>query len=303
LSPLGYPYADGVNGVPGDGNSNDEFGRSLAVGNFDGDGHADVAIGAPYAADIEGRVYVLHGTSGIVPLTTSGAQTLSQNTPGVPGTAENGDQFGFSLAVGGFHDGTTQDLAIGVPFEDYQGVTHAGVIDVLYSTAGAGLTGSGAEQLDGSEAGDTVDIDFGWLLAVGDFNGDGTDDIAVGNPAGGTGGLVMMFYGNRGGTQILSEGTPGVPGTPEIDDLFGYSLTEVQVTSRGWFDLVVGVPGETTGGPKLAGMMLLIPGSTGGLTGTGSEEWTVGTDGVNGSECLDCWFGYASAGPSSTALD
>jgi hypothetical protein len=139
LSPIGYPYTERVNGVPGSGTSTDEFGRSVAVGNFYDDGYQDVAIGAPDTDDYTGRVYVLRGTSGFAPLTTAGAQTLSQDTPGVPGVAESQDYFGFALAVGGFRGtGTTQDLAIGAPFETYQVVTDAGVVDVLFSSAGAG---------------------------------------------------------------------------------------------------------------------------------------------------------------------
>jgi hypothetical protein len=93
-----------------------------------------------------------------------------------------------------------------------------------------------------------------------------------------------------------------VPGTPEIGDLLGYGISAVQVTSRGWYDLVIGAPGETTGKPG-SGLMLLIPGSASGLTGTGSEEWTAGSAGVNGAECTGCSFGAATGGSSSTSLN
>ena len=51
-------------------------------------------------------------------LVLSNPQELSQDTAGIGGGAEAGDQFGRSLAVGDFNADLHDDLAIGVPFED-----------------------------------------------------------------------------------------------------------------------------------------------------------------------------------------
>lgn len=77
----------------------DRFGSSLAVGDFDGNGHADLVAHAPRAdaGDVAsaGGVTVLYGSS--PGLASSGSQFWTQDTPGVPDVAEQGDSFGFGL--------------------------------------------------------------------------------------------------------------------------------------------------------------------------------------------------------------
>lgn len=67
----------------------------LDIGRYGG-----LAIGVPYedlSGTNEGSVNVLYGSSG--GLTTAGSARFDQSMPGVPGSAENGDHFGSSLAV------------------------------------------------------------------------------------------------------------------------------------------------------------------------------------------------------------
>jgi FG-GAP repeat len=71
---------------------------------FDNDGFSDLAIGAPTeslgASSQAGAVTVLYATAS--GLTGSGSQLFTQDTPGVPGGVEPGDQFGAALAAGDF---------------------------------------------------------------------------------------------------------------------------------------------------------------------------------------------------------
>ena len=86
--------------VGGLAEAGDEFGEQLASGDFNHDGFADLAAAAP-AEDVAtvteaGAVSVLPGSgSG---LTSSGGRLFTQNSPGVPGTAEAFDWFG-GLAI------------------------------------------------------------------------------------------------------------------------------------------------------------------------------------------------------------
>src|SRR5215203_3335807 len=66
---------------------------------FNGDGAADLAIGAPGENSSSGVVHVLYG-SATVGLTATGSQLWSQDSPGIAGGAENGDVFGETLAAG-----------------------------------------------------------------------------------------------------------------------------------------------------------------------------------------------------------
>ena len=90
-------------GVVGTAEPGDLFGVALARGiflnNFNGDGFADLAIGAAGedvgAATDAGAVNVQYGSSTGLP--GPGGQLFTQNSPGVGGTAESGDGFGSAL--------------------------------------------------------------------------------------------------------------------------------------------------------------------------------------------------------------
>ena len=49
-------------------------------------------------------------------LTGTGSQVLTQDSPGVGGTAEEGDAFGFALTAADFDNDAFADLAVGAPF-------------------------------------------------------------------------------------------------------------------------------------------------------------------------------------------
>jgi hypothetical protein len=87
----------------------DLFGAALASGDFDSDGFADLGAGAPGESVGSvigaGAVSALYGSVG--GLTTSGGQLFTQNSAGVPGTAEEFDFFGDALAVGDTGPATT----------------------------------------------------------------------------------------------------------------------------------------------------------------------------------------------------
>ncbi|EPH46146.1 FG-GAP-like repeat-containing protein [Streptomyces aurantiacus] len=88
-------------GVPGAEEDGDGFGASVAVGDVNRDGYADVAVGAP-GEDVgsvgdAGSVTLVRGSASGV--TGTGAQAFHQNTAGVPGVAEKGDAFGEATAL------------------------------------------------------------------------------------------------------------------------------------------------------------------------------------------------------------
>jgi len=142
----------------------------VAAGDFDNDGFADLAVGAPFenvgATAAAGAVSALYGSAG-AGLTTTGAQSFTQ----VGGAVEPDDQFGAALASGDFDRDGVADLGAGAPGENVGGVLGAGAVSALYGSAG-GLTTSGGQLFTQNSAGvpgaaEEFDF-FGDALAVGD---------------------------------------------------------------------------------------------------------------------------------------
>ena len=126
----------------------DQFGSALAAGFFD-TGPSDLAIGAPFedlgGATDAGAVNVVYGSNtGLV----GRNQTLTQDSPGVVGTAEPGDLFGVALARGiffnNFNGDDFADLAIGAAGEAVGAATDAGAVNVQYGSS-TGLPGPGGQ--------------------------------------------------------------------------------------------------------------------------------------------------------------
>ncbi|MYV53169.1 FG-GAP-like repeat-containing protein [Streptomyces sp. SID3212] len=133
-------------GVPGTSVYGDDFGASVAVGDFDKDGYGDLAAGVPgktFGVDPEatwsaGAVVVLRGSAKGV--TTTGARSLSQDTAGVPGASEDGDGFGERLLASDVNRDGYADLSVTAEAED----SDAGGLTFLRGAAGTGFPAAGS---------------------------------------------------------------------------------------------------------------------------------------------------------------
>ena len=194
----------GENVLGGTREDGDSFGASLAAGDLDGDGFADLAIGVPDedsdAAD-SGQVAVAYGFAAGLDL--GRAELWSEDQVFGPGTSQQGDRFGYGLAIGDFDRDGHGDLAIGHPGERMAGI-HDGAATVLVGsedgltaerrrTFAAGKLGMPGNPLQAGEQ-------LGHALAAGDFDGDGHSDLALASPAEDEGGIadvgaVTVLYG------------------------------------------------------------------------------------------------------------
>lgn len=297
-------------GVKGTTHARDGFGGTLAAGDFDGDGRADLAIGTPLEPLGDrlaaGAVNVLYGSAS--GLTAAGDQLWTLDSPGIKGVAGGGFRFGWALAAGDVSGDGRDDLAIGVPGGRISGRLDAGAVTVLYSRAGGlsavddlwsqdarGIKGR-AERLD----------NFGTAVAIGDLDADGIGDLAIGVQFEDVGaardaGAVNVLYGSRAGLgergdQLWTENTPGIRGAAARRDRFGATLTIADFSRNGVDDLAIGVPGEDVGAAQDAGAVNLLYGShERGLRSRGNQRWTQDARGVKSRADAADLFGTALA--------
>jgi hypothetical protein len=255
----------------------DRFGAALAAGDFDADGWGDLAIGAPYStvhyngSFDAGVVYAVYGHfGGVMPVFS---QRIHQDVAGVEDIIQAGDKFGYALAMGDFNDDFREDLAIGVPGEEGVGAIQV----VMSSPSGLVLTNDAIWQQADIGGGPNEPGDgFGSALAVGDFDADSIDDLAVGSPGEALGsatsaGKIDVLYGHLVSwfdpTRYEHFTQGSIYGTSAADgafDFFGDALAAGDFDHDGFADLAVGQPGDDVGGSARGGVTILI-GGLGGL--------------------------------------
>lgn len=278
-----------------------------ADSDINGDGFADLVAGIPFedlTGSDEGAVALILG--GAAGLTTTD-YLVHRDVASVEGTAASGDAFGYSIATGDFDGDCLDDIAVGVPDDDVDGLSNAGSVHIFYGTA-LGFPGTDeiwhpnvAGILGASEA----NAHWGRVLEVGDFNGDGMDDLAVGVPYEDIGsitdtGVVNVIYGSASGltaagNQLWNQNSAGIQDVSAVGEHFGYALAAGDFNRDGFDELVVGVPDQAIGGASSAGAIHIIRGSINGLTSTGNQFFHEDNSGLPTSAKADDEFGSALA--------
>lgn len=236
----------------GDLTINSEFGSAIAViGDLEADGVGDMVVGSPHQHG-QGAVWVLFmNKNGTVDLETE----ISFEEGGFNGNLNNDDAFGSAVAGIGDLDGDGfNDIAVGAPFDD-DGGDNRGAVWILFLQANGKVKAHQKISDDaGSFSGKLEDNDaFGSAIAtLGDLDGDGITELAVGAPLADDNGIdagaVWILFMNMDGSvrshKKLSGNSGRLKDVLVAGDQFGQSLSNLgDFDKDGVTDLVAGSPG------------------------------------------------------------
>ena len=263
--------SDTQGGFEGSLRSGDWFGASVAsLGDLDGDGIVDLAVGA--FGDDSGGSY--RGAVWVLFLNTDGTvktyQKISDLAGRFTGVLDTNDSFGSSVASLGDVDGdAVGDLAVGAIGDDDGGDARGAVWVLFLNTDGSVKAHQKISQSEGGFTGALGDSDrFGDSLAsLGDLDGDGVGDLAVGasgdDDGGSAHGAVWVVFLNTDGRvrlqRKISDTHADFAGTLNVRDAFGTSVASLgDLDGDGTIDLAVGADGDDDGGEDRGAVWVLF---------------------------------------------
>lgn len=266
---------------PSGGSEGEGCGRAVApIGDFDGDGFADLAMGCPEAnagAARAGRVEIVFGDA---------AWSWTRRAVIAPAQPSEGDRFGQVLQGAGDVDGDGfPELLIGVPGRSLGGYRGGAVF--LVRGGEAPPSAADLVRFDNPVLHDAAENSFGAALAAGDLDGDGRYEWIVGAPQ------QRSFEAREGVAFVYGAASLREPRVPlaaiahpshEREGGFGASLAVMDQNADGFRDLVVGAP-ATDSLAADSGAVFVFDGRRGFDTSYGAGIRLDPPEGTPGARC------------------
>ncbi|MCP4571198.1 MAG: hypothetical protein GY838_02490 [bacterium] len=248
------------------------MGCSVAgAGDVNGDGYADVVVGAPLydnGTANEGMIFVYHGSD----------DGLSGNPAWTHDTNKEDCRYGWSVDTAGDVNGDGySDVIVGAPYYDHPDDREG--LAFIYTGSASGMS-TGAPWWYGQ--GDQASAHFGFCVSTaGDVNADGYSDWIIGVPDWDDmaidQGIALVWYG--GATAPVS----GTPANAPWNAVFeaenagiGGAVSEGgDVNADGYSDVLIGGPGVDYSGMNSSGRAEVWLGSSTGLA-TDYTHWFAG---------------------------
>ena len=252
----------------------DQFGRAAAVlGDVDGDGIVDLAVGALGDDDGERDLGANFGAVWILFLNADGSvrerAKISNTTTGFTGELDEGDEFGRVVgALGDFDGDGVPDVGVGAVY-DGDGGSDRGALYLLYLNADGSLKGYSkiSDTRGGFDAGLDNGDQFGRaILALGDLDGDGVTELAVGaardDDGGSRRGAAYILFMNADGTvashQKISDTKGGFSEALTDSGEFGFDFANLgDLDGDGVVDIAIAAPDQKTDGNQIGAVFVL----------------------------------------------
>lgn len=241
-------YSQGTTGIPSandtgaqrilNGSSMDNLGSAVAMGDVNGDGYADLAIGAVGVSSNHGAcyLYLSQGTGGI----GTSAQTVLTGPLSVA-------NFGSAVLLGDITGDGYADLVAGA----YSMSSNLGAAYVFHSQGSNGIASGAYSTANTTLTGSASGGFFGNSAALGDANGDGYIDVVVGAyGAASSQGRAYIFH-SRGPAGIASQNDTSASAILSgiaAGESFAYALAFGDANGDGYADLAAGAYSAGTGG-------------------------------------------------------
>ncbi|WP_061219181.1 Ig-like domain-containing protein [Leptospira weilii] len=220
------------------GITSENFGKSISLGDINGDGYADLVVGAPNysaAGANRGAVYVFHSSGTAAGITTSVSGFASTMIIG----AANGDLLGSSISTGDINGDGYADLIAGAPMATPNATPLSkGRVYIFHSTGDNGVTAVDTTTASSNLLGATFGNNLGNALAAGNINGDNYDDVVISAYGYNSGrGQVLIYHGSSTGVAGISSTISNNTGA--ANHWFGFAVATGDVNGDGYMDVIV----------------------------------------------------------------